>query len=347
MMIRPVQSGAVTTRLADIAAQAGVSEATVSRVLNGKPGVADSTRELVLTSLDVLGYDRPSRLRRRSAGLVGLVMPELTNPIFPAFAQTIETSLAHHQFTPVLCTQTPGGVHEDDYVQLLLDRGVAGIIYVSGLHADTTADPERYRRLRDRGLPIVLVNGYHEGIDAPFISNDDVASMELALTHLVQLGHRQVGLAIGPDRYVPVIRKIQGFRASMKSLLGRDDVDELVERTMFSVEGGDTAAARLIERGCTAIVCGSDLMALGAIRAARRAGLRVPDDVSVVGYDDSPLIAFTDPPLTTVRQSVQAMSEAAVRALLDEIAGEPAPRAEFVFRPELVVRSSTGACRSR
>jgi DNA-binding LacI/PurR family transcriptional regulator len=333
--------------LADIAAHADVSEATVSRVLNGKPGVADSTRELVLTSLDVLGYDRPSRLRRRSAGLVGLVMPELTNPIFPAFAQTIETSLAHHQFTPVLCTQTPGGVHEDDYVQLLLDRGVAGIIYVSGLHADTTADPERYRRLRDRGLPIVLVNGYHEGIDAPFISNDDVASMELALTHLVQLGHRQVGLAIGPDRYVPVIRKIQGFRASMKSLLGRDDVDELVERTMFSVEGGDTAAARLIERGCTAIVCGSDLMALGAIRAARRAGLRVPDDVSVVGYDDSPLIAFTDPPLTTVRQSVQAMSEAAVRALLDEIAGEPAPRAEFVFRPELVVRSSTGACRSR
>ncbi len=334
-------------RLADIAAHAEVSEATVSRVLNGKPGVADSTRELVLTSLDVLGYDRPSRLRRRSAGLVGLVMPELTNPIFPAFAQTIETSLAHHQFTPVLCTQTPGGVHEDDYVQLLLDRGVAGIIYISGLHADTTADPERYRRLRDRGLPIVLVNGYHEGIDAPFISNDDVASMELALTHLVQLGHRQVGLAIGPDRYVPVIRKIQGFRASMKALLGRDDVDELVERTMFSVEGGDTAAARLIERGCTAIVCGSDLMALGAIRAARRAGLQVPDDVSVVGYDDSPLIAFTDPPLTTVRQSVQAMSEAAVRALLDEISGEPAPRAEFVFRPELVVRSSTGACRSR
>jgi DNA-binding LacI/PurR family transcriptional regulator len=337
----------VKARLADIAAHAEVSEATVSRVLNGKPGVADSTRELVLTSLDVLGYDRPSRLRRRSAGLVGLVMPELTNPIFPAFAQTIETSLAHHQFTPVLCTQTPGGVHEDDYVQLLLDRGVAGIIYISGLHADTTADPERYRRLRDRGLPIVLVNGYHEGIDAPFISNDDVASMELALTHLVQLGHRQIGLAIGPDRFVPVIRKVQGFRASMKALLGRDDVDELVERTMFSVEGGDTAAARLIERGCTAIVCGSDLMALGAIRAARRAGLQVPDDVSVVGYDDSPLIAFTDPPLTTVRQSVQAMSEAAVRALLDEIAREPAPRAEFVFRPELVVRSSTGACRSR
>jgi DNA-binding LacI/PurR family transcriptional regulator len=337
----------VRARLADIAAHAEVSEATVSRVLNDKPGVAAATREAVLASLDVLGYDRPSRLRRKSAGLVGLVVPELTNPIFPAFAQIIETSLARHQFTPVLCTQTPGGVHEDDYVQMLLERGVAGIIYVSGQHADTNTDPERYRRLTERGLPIVLVNGYHEGIDAPFISNDDVASMELSVNHLVQLGHKQIGLAIGPDRYVPVIRKVQGFRAQMKALLGRDDVDELVERTMFSVEGGDTAGARLIERGCTAVVCGSDLMALGAIRAARRAGLRVPEDVSVVGYDDSPLIAFTDPPLTTVRQGVQAMSEAAVRALLDEIAGDPAPRAEFVFRPELVVRSSTAAARPR
>ncbi|KRE52985.1 LacI family DNA-binding transcriptional regulator [Phycicoccus sp. Soil748] len=334
-------------RLADIAAHADVSEATVSRVLNGKPGVADSTREAVLTSLDVLGYDRPSRLRRKSADLVGLIVPELTNPIFPAFAQIIETALARHQFTPVLCTQTPGGVHEDEYVQMLLDRGVAGIIYVSGQHADVTTDPERYTNLRERGVPIVLVNGYHEGIDAPFISNDDVASMDLALTHLVQLGHARIGLAIGPDRYVPVIRKIAGFRASMRNLLGRDDVDDLIERTMFSVEGGDTAGARLLEKGCTAVVCGSDLMALGAIRAVRRAGLRVPDDFSVVGYDDSPLIAFTDPPLTTVRQSVQAMSEAAVHALLDEIAGEAAPRAEYVFRPELVVRASTGASPKR
>ncbi|MGZ4744351.1 MAG: LacI family DNA-binding transcriptional regulator [Oryzihumus sp.] len=331
-------------RLADIAEQADVSEATVSRVLNGKPGVAESTRQAVLTALDLLGYDRPSRLRRKSAGLVGLVMPELTNPIFPAFAQIIETALARHGYTPVLCTQTPGGVHEDDYVQMLLDRGVAGIIYVSGLHADSSTDPQRYVKLRERGLPIVLVNGFLEGIDAPFISNDDVASMELALTHLVHLGHTRIGLAVGPDRFVPVIRKIAGFRNSMATLLGREDVEDLIERTMFTVEGGAAAANRLLDKGATAIVCGSDLMALGAIRAARQRGLDVPRDLSVVGYDDSTLIAFTDPPLTTVRQSVQALGEAAVRALLDEIAGEPAPRAEYVFRPELVVRGSTGAC---
>ncbi len=332
----------VRARLVDIAEHAGVSEATVSRVLNDRPGVAESTRAAVLTAVDVLGYDRPSRLRRREVSLVGLVTPELTNPIFPAFAQAIETLLARRGYTPVLCTQTTGGVHEDEYVEMLLDRGVAGIIFVSGLHADTTADPARYVRLRSRGLPIVLVNGYVDGVDAPFVSNDDVASMEVAVAHLASLGHTEIGLAVGPERYLPSIRKVSGFRDAMRSVLGRTEVDHLVVRSMFSLEGGASAAERLIGAGATAVICGSDLMALGAIRQARAAGLEVPRDVSVVGYDDSVLVAYTDPPLTTIRQSVGAMSEATVRALLDEIAGEPAPRAEFVFSPELVVRGSTG-----
>jgi DNA-binding LacI/PurR family transcriptional regulator len=330
-------------RLADIALQAGVSEATVSRVLNGRPGVAEATQQAVMTALDVLGYERPARLKQHSAGLVGLIVPELDNPIFPAFAQVIESALAHHGYTPVLCTQTPGGVHEDDYTQMLLERGVAGIVFVSGLHADSSADPARYVALRRRGLPIVLVNGYIEGVDAPFVSNDDVTSMDLAVTHLVAQGHRRIGLALGPRRYVPVIRKITGFREAMRRHLGQEDVEDWVECSLFSVEGGAAAAERLVDVGCTAVICGSDLMALGAIRAVRGRGLQVPRDVSVVGYDDSPLIAFTDPPLTTVRQSVQAMGSAAVRALLDEISGVATPRAEYVFRPELVVRGSTGS----
>ncbi len=330
-------------RLADIAQQAGVSEATVSRVMNNKAGVAEGTRQSVLTAIDVLGYERPTRLTSKRASLVGLVTPELSNPIFPAFAQVIESQLVRHGFTPVLCTQTPGGVHEDEYVRMLLDRGVAGIIYVSGQHADTLTSIDRYTELRARGLPIVMINGYREGIDAPFISNDEFASMELALHHLIQLGHTRIGLAVGPERYVPVIRKIGGFRSGLKELLGVDDVDDLIVTTMFSLEGGASAAGRLLERGVTAIVCGSDLMALGAIREARVRGLRVPEDLSVVGYDDSLLIAFTDPPLTTVRQGVRSMSEAAVRALVDEIRGVQPTAGEYVFRPELVVRRSTAA----
>ncbi|HEX6498323.1 MAG TPA: LacI family DNA-binding transcriptional regulator [Micromonosporaceae bacterium] len=340
-----MSSASPRARLADIAAQAGVSEATVSRVLNGKPGVSDETRQVVLTALDVLGYERPERLRKRSAGLVGLVVPELDNPIFPLFAQVIESALAQHGYTPVLCTQTPGGVTEDEYVEMLLDRQVAGIVFVSGLHADTSTDPDRYRKLVERPIPTVLVNGYMPGVEAPFVSCDDRAAAELAVSHLFALGHRRIGLVTGPDRFLPVQRKLAGYRSAMRAVVGLPDrdIDKYIELSLFGVEGGHAAADRLLERGVTGIVCGSDLMALGAIRAARSRGLSVPGDVSVVGYDDSPLIAFTDPPLTTLRQPVQAMSVAAVRALMDEINGHPAPHSEYVFRAELVVRGSTGA----
>ncbi|MEZ5115959.1 MAG: LacI family DNA-binding transcriptional regulator [Candidatus Nanopelagicales bacterium] len=333
------------SRLADIAASAGVSEATVSRVLNDRPGVSAATRRAVLTAVDVLGYDRPVRLRPRGRPLVGLVVPELVNPIFPEFAQVIQTLLAHSGYTPLLCTQTPGGVSEDAHVDMLLELGVSGVVFVSGEHADVTSDHARYRALVDQGLPIVLVNGHAADVDAPSVSDDDAAAMDLAVGHLAALGHHRIGLAVGPERFVPVVRKREGFLRALQDHLGvaEDEGRGLVVSSLFSVEGGQAAAQTLLARGVTAVVCGSDLMALGAVRAVRGAGLSVPDDVSVVGYDDSPLVAFTDPPLTTVRQAVPSMADAAVQALVDQMGGSPTPRTEYVFRPELVVRASTGA----
>ncbi|MFI9815482.1 LacI family DNA-binding transcriptional regulator [Saccharothrix variisporea] len=328
----------MTARLSDIATQAGVSEATVSRVVNGKPGVSAATRQAVVAAMDVLGYERPPRLRQRSAGLIGLITPELNNPIFPAFAQVIEQVLSRDGFTPVLCTQTPGGSTEDQLTEMLVDRGVTGIVFVSGLHADTTADTDRYVKLAGRGVPFVMVNGYTDRVKAPFVSVDHRAAVRLAVSHLRDLGHERIGLAVGPYRFVPAQRMVEAFTQS-----GCEP--GLVEHSLFTVEGGQAAADALYDRGCTAVVCGSDLMAFGAIRAARRRDLHVPGDISVVGFDDSPLIVFADPPLTTIRQPVEAMGQAAVHALLEEIGGTPAPRAEFVFQPELVVRGSTGARR--
>ncbi|WP_240796631.1 LacI family DNA-binding transcriptional regulator [Streptomyces sp. RFCAC02] len=323
-----------------MAGQARVSEATVSRVLNGRAGVAAATRQRVLAALDVLGYERPLRLRQRSAGLIGLVIPELTNPIFPAFAQVIEQSLAGHGYTPVLCTQSPGGATEDELVDQLVERGVTGIVFLSGLHADTTADPARYARLSGRGVPFVLINGFNPRVGAPFVSPDDAAATRIAVRHLRALGHERIGLAVGPHRFVPVQRKVEGFRAETA---GRGPV----HHTLFSVEGGQAATVALLDAGCTGVVCGSDMMALGAIRAVRQRGLDVPRDVSVIGYDDSDLFAFTDPPLTTLRQPVRAMAGAAVSALLEEIGGGLVQHTEFVFQPELVVRGSTAKAAGR
>jgi DNA-binding LacI/PurR family transcriptional regulator len=172
--------------------------------------------------------------------------------------------------------------------------------------------------------------------------------MKLAVTHLAALGHTRIGLAVGPKRFVPVLRKIEGFQQGMRERFGLspEESEELIQHSLYTLEGGQAAAGALISRGCTAVVCASDMMALGAIRAARQQGLDVPRDVSVVGFDDSPLIAFTDPPLTTIRQPVQAMGQAAVRALLEEVGGTPAPHSEFVFMPELVVRGSTASAPS-
>jgi LacI family repressor for deo operon, udp, cdd, tsx, nupC, and nupG len=335
------------TRLADIAQRAGVSEATASRVLNDRPGVAPDTRQSVLAAADVLGYARPTQKPRQAhrhggaLGLVGLIVPELTNPVFPIMVQVIENALVQEGFTPLLCTQSPGGVQEDDYIAMMTDHGVAGIVFVSGLHADTRADPQRYFDLVARRMPVVFLNGFLAGLDAPFMSCDDAVSARLAVHHLADLGHRRIGLACGPERYTPVIRKRDGYLRAMRDRFGVDAA-ELVTHTVFSVEGGSAAGLRLLDAGVTAVVCGSDLMALGVIRAGRGRGLAVPGDLSVIGYDDSPLVAFADPPLSTVRQPVEAMCVAAVRALLEEIRDVPAARTELVFQPELVVRGSTG-----
>jgi DNA-binding LacI/PurR family transcriptional regulator len=329
--------------LADVAKQAGVSEATVSRVLNGKPGISDTTRAAVLTALDVIGYERPTNLRVRRARMVGLVVPELQNPIFPALAEVVGGALAQRGFNAVLCTRT-GSMSEAEYVDMLLERQVSGMVFAGGQYAEADAPHDHYLRLLKLRLPVVLVNAAAEHLDFPRVSTDDAVAMEQAYGHLASLGHERIGLIIGPPDHVPSRRKLAAFLATAKAAGRADDVaGDLVERTMFSLEGGHAAATRLIGHGATGIVCASDPLALGAIRAARRAGLSVPADVSVVGYDDSAFMNCTDPPLTTVRQPIEAIGRAAVAMLTGQIEGSPVQAEELFFEPELVARGSTAA----
>jgi DNA-binding LacI/PurR family transcriptional regulator len=330
----------MTRRLALVAKKVGVSEATVSRVLNGKPGVSEGTRQAVLTALDVLGYERPTQLRGERARLVGLVLPELQNPIFPAFAEVIGGALAQQGLTPVLCTQTRGGVSEADYVDLLLQQQVSGVIFAGGLFAQADAPHEHYHRLADRKIPVVLVNASIEGLDFPCVACDDAVAVEQAWRHLASLGHERIGLILGPADHVPSRRKLEAARAAAKAA-GTTWDDRFVQRSIFSLEGGQAAATRLLAGGVTGIVCGSDPMALGAVRAARRQGLRVPADVSVVGFDDSAFMTCTEPPLSTVRQPIEAMGRAVVDLLCAQIQGTQAHPGELLFEPELVVRAST------
>ena len=335
---------AVAAPRSDIAAPANLSVATASRALNGRPGVSEAARRSVLAAVDVLGYQRPPSLQARRVGLIGVVIAELDNPVFPLFAQAVERALPSFGYSALLATRQLGLAAEQGSIDLLREHGVAGMIFVSGLHSDTLADTAQYLALREHGIPLAFVNGFVPDLDASFVADDDAAGMALAVAHLAALGHRRIGLTTGPTRYTPSLRKVKGFSAAVDShpsVVGEVYVGD------YSVEGGRLAAVDLVARGCTALVCASDFIALGAIRGVRSLGLTVPADVSIVGYDGAPIMAFTDPPLTTVRQLVDQLAAAAVRALVDEIDGTPHPRLELLFNPELVVRESTHAAPAR
>ncbi|WP_329181635.1 LacI family DNA-binding transcriptional regulator [Streptomyces sp. NBC_01477] len=330
-------------KLVQVAQKVGVSEATVSRVLNGKPGVSDSTRQAVLTALDVLGYERPTQLRGVRARLVGLVVPELQNPIFPALAEVAGGALVQLGFTPILCTRSAGGLTEAEYVTMLLDQQVSGVIFCGGLSTDESA------ALLQRGVPVVLLNAAVEHGGFPQVSTDDVAAVQQAYAHLTSLGHTRIGLLVGPADHSPSRRKAAAFttlahhhnhnQSRAKHTTTTDT--HPIGHALFSFEGGQAVATELLATGITALICGSDVLALGAIRAARRQGLTVPHHLSVVGYDDSAFMNYTDPPLTTLRQPIEAMSRAAVTLLANQINGtNPTPK-ELLHEPELVVRHST------
>ena len=294
-------------------------------MLNGKPGVSPATRQAVLTALDLLGYERPVRLRQRSTGLVGLVTPELDNPIFPAFAQVIEQALTRHGYTPVLGTQMPGGATEDELIELLVERGVGGIVFVSGLHADTTADLGPLHPARGPGRAVRPASTASTRGSPPRSSPRTTGPRRgWPCSIWWTSGTERIGLAVGPQPVRAGAAQDRGLPAAMAQLLGATEVGR-ADLALAVLRGGRPGGGgALLERGLHGRSCARrDLMALGAIRAARHAGLSVPGEVSVVGFDDSPLIAFTDPPLTTVRQPVRAMAKAAVDALLEEIAGSP------------------------
>lgn len=333
-------------RLQDVAALAEVSEATVSRVMNGKAGVSPATKAKVVKVLAELGYEPEALRTSPRVGSVGLVVPELDNPIFPAFAQAIESLLLANGYVSVLCCASRSSATEDDYVETLLDRGVAGIIVVSGRHADVGGDHSHYAELVEQRVPLVFVNGHVAGLPVPSVSCDEAAAARAAHDHLRELGHERIGFLTGPDCYVPVIRRLAGFTdAAIRSGVTKQDLRHLVSESMFTLEGGDAGARRLLDHGVTGIIAGSDIMALGAIRAVRQRGLSVPDDVSVVGYDDTPLMRFTDPPLTTVRQPVRHITQHTVEILLGQIGGKVYDDSEFLIEGELIARASTAASR--
>ncbi len=329
-------SMALRPKLQEVSDIAGVSLATVSRVLNAKPGVAADTRQHVLHTLAELGYQEPIRSAR--TGVVAIITPELDNPIFPLLAQTIEARLARFGLLTMVCPVTSDTVNEQEYLDHFAETEAAGVIVVNGKYAGIGIGFEPYEQILRRKIPVVLVNGVAGECPVPALSVDIAAGGEMAVRHLANMGHRRIGVLVGPNRYTGTRLLLDGYRSAAETLHLAID-DELISETLFTLEGGRAGVAKLIEAGATATICGGDLMAIGAIDGLRARGLKAPDHMSVVGFDGTELVSHTNPPLTSIRQPVDRMAASVAWLLQNQ---DAAGSFVHMFQPDLVIGRSTG-----
>jgi DNA-binding LacI/PurR family transcriptional regulator len=329
--------------LRDVAQRAGVSVATASRVASGHTRVRPETRDRVERAMRDLLYVPQGR--RAATGLIGILVPELANPIFPALAQEIETRAAPKGFASILCDTMSAAYREVDYVHMLLDRGVDGMIFVSCEMTNLKGEHDHYERLIEEGARIVFVNGTLNGFDVPSVGVDERAAGELATRHLLDLGHTRIGFVAGPEHYLPTRLKAAGRESALRE--AGHDPHSLVAYGPFGMEGGRSALAELLDHADppTAVICSSDVMAIGVLQEALARGLQVPRDLSVVGFDGI-AAEWTQPRLTTIEQPIVEIAETAVDALRRLIEEPDRPLPHYVFRPHLRVGGSTAPPRS-
>ena len=329
--------------LRDVARIAGVSVATASRVANGLDSVKPETRARVRCAMREVMYVHHADAA--SSRAIALLVPELANPVFPALAEAMETRAKTLGFATILCNTGGTAESEADYVLMLLQRQVAGMIFIACEGADLRAQHGHYRRLLHDGAQLVFVNGGPRTIDAPAVGVDERAAGLLATEHLLNLGHKRIGFVAGPSHYTPTQEKADG-RAAALAARGIA-ANGYVAHGDFSIEGGSLAMSQLLRTSPppTGVICSSDLMAIGALREARARGIRVPDDLSIVGFDGIEAAGWTEPILTTVEQPVPELAAMAVNALsaLIEDPGQRMPN--FLFRPRMREGASTAAPR--
>jgi len=327
---------ASTATIGDVAAAAGVSTATVSRVLAGVGHARPETRARVLEAARALDY-RPSEvaraLKRRSTQTLGLIVTDIENPYFPQLVRSVEDAAREAGYFVLLGNAADDPDREGSYLDLLADRRVDGLIVAAsslgGRHREWLAAPR---------VPVVLVNTVAPEVALPAVLSDNVDGGRLAAAHLLGLGHRRFAYLKPPARNEDAKARLAGVRTALDDAPG--DVELVIANGDALVPGGEQAALEVLDLApdTTAVIAYNDLMAIGALRALRQRGRRVPADASVIGFDDIAVAAYVDPPLTTIAQRTDEMGRWAVGRLTGTVNG-----ADTVRLPvELRVRESTG-----
>lgn len=336
----PAAAGSSRMTISAIAASIGVSVPSVSKVLNGRSDVAPATRRKIEKALQDHNYQRNARQTGAStARLIELVFHELDSAWSIEIIRGVEQAARRNGIGVVLSDL--GGHHSPDqrWMREIIGRRPHGIILVL-----STLTPEQKRQLETRSIPYVVLDTNGETIaGAPTVGSNNWQGGLLATRHLLSLGHRRIAMVSGPEDVLCSRARVDGYRAA-HSEAGVPLMEDPIRWGNFTVVGGYEHGRELLSRPDrpTAIFAGSDMQALGVLRAAREQGIDVPGQLSVVGYDDLPLAAWVDPPLTTVNQPLLEMADAAASMLLGIARGtDPKPRS-IELAIELVVRGSTG-----
>jgi DNA-binding LacI/PurR family transcriptional regulator len=327
--------------LRDVAHHAGVSLATASRVASGSAVVRDETRVRVERAMHELLYV-PRHRSPAATGAIGLLVPELGNPIFPALAEELERRASDAGMATILCNTAGSATREAEYVHMLLERRVDGMIFISSEVTDLRSDHGHYRRLLREGARLVFVNGSSEKLDVTSVGVDERAAGRLATEHLLALGHTRIGFAAGAALSSPTREKGEGREAALRA--AGVEPDGLVAHAEFTVAGGRDAFRSLLanpDGPPTGIICSNDLMAIGVIREAEAQGIVVPDELSVIGFDGIEAASWNEPALTTVEQPIDEIASTAVRALCALIEDGSRSLPNYVFRPRLKLGRST------
>lgn len=328
--------------LEQIAELSGVSRSTVSRVINDHPSVKPEVRQRVMEVITETGYHpNPAArsLASRRSGIIGLVIPRavqslFTDPYYPRLMQGIAQACNANDYTLSLFLFHTEDEEQKLYPRVLTTRLIDGVI-VSASQIGDPLIPE----LINNQVPFVMVGRPNDLPDVSFVDADNAIGAYTATSHLIRLGYKRIAAITGPLNTTVGLDRRQGYVDALNDRSHSTD-EALVVEGDFTELGGYAAMRRLIPHRPGAVFVASDTMAFGALRALRDAGLSVPDDVAVVGFDDLPTSALSDPPLTTIRQPIRRVGAQAVETLVDILTNGPEPPRRITLSTELIIRSS-------
>jgi LacI family repressor for deo operon, udp, cdd, tsx, nupC, and nupG len=332
----------IMANIYDVAKRAGVSTATISRVLSRPDVVAPDTRRKVLAAIDSLGFTpnaAAKNLRTLRTAKLLVTVPDISNPFFSLILQGIEDAAQREGYSVLVGDTQHDAGREEKYALMLRRKEADGLIFLG--HRLPKEAATLVRSMLPAQAPVVNGCEFSPNLGIPSVHIDNATAASDAMEHLYRLGHRRIGIITGP--LVSPLSRDRLAGATARAKKARAERDAIVMNGDFSIESGSVAAERLLGRKepPTAIFCFNDEMAMGVVQTARLRGLRIPHDLSVVGFDDIRFARYVDPPLTTVAQPMRQIGEGTVRLLVEILRGKGTPAESVTLPHMLVVRSST------